>query len=117
MSSGDPPITLREALGMLRRDLPGQARLWLLIGGLIALLVGLAGRYSWPEAVAIGISFLPIAIPVGPMVWLSPRGSGANVLNRRGAWRLAGLFTVWGVATLLPAAFLAFAVLRLGGVM
>jgi hypothetical protein len=110
-------MTVREIIRLLRQDLPGLVRYWVITVVVVFVGMAVAGFRPWDEALAIGFGFLAMGIPVVPMLWMSPGWRGFSLLIKPGAWKAIALVFGWAVISFIPAAMLMFLVLKVTGQM
>ncbi len=96
MRDRDRDATTRVLLGMFRRDLPITVAVWVAVSAFIGIVGVVSGDQSPRDALGLGLTFLPLAVPLAPLVWLrwEPRA------RTRGALPVVGLGCLWSLVTL-----------------
>ena len=108
-------MTVREIIRLLRQDLPGLVAYWVVIVAVVFVGIAVTGFRPWDEALAIGLGFLTMGIPLVPALWISPGWRGFSLLIKPGARKAFALIFGWTVISFIPAVILMFLVLKVTG--
>jgi hypothetical protein len=101
-ASDDSAKVTGELLFRFLRDVPWLALIWLGVTVLICGIGAVTGGTSLREALSLAVGFLPMAVPLSPLVWLRWEA----IPPRRAVLPAVGIAIAWFVLLLLPAALI-----------
>jgi hypothetical protein len=95
VSRHDWRVKTRELFNRFVQELPLLLGIWLLVALFLAVFAALTGSPVW-DAVLVAVAFLPLAIPMAPILWLrwEPRAADPR------AFPAIGLGCLWAIVTL-----------------
>jgi hypothetical protein len=105
--SDDSAVVTARLIHRFLRDVPQMALIWLGVMVFIGGVGLISGNSTVREMLAFAVGFLPMAVPLSPIIWLRWEQTGWSRGTLAAVAIAMGWFVVTGVPSLLLGAWLA----------